>query len=333
MYNNKLIQFLPFLFFFLVFGLVFFLIIKQSITSSKNKKIIREKNFTKEMEEKYLRIIAKKDEYSLKIKRKVLLTIFIMIILAVSCLFLTKTIILIVPIFILGIIVCAFISKDYDKYFKENIISEIITEYNSNLKYYPFYGISKEEYKMCRFYEYFDDYYSEDLIINEQTGFQFADIILKKEETDSDGNTRDVVVYTGSVARLPIKDIKCNIYLGSTERSIFGKNTFTKLDFENDEFNKMYKALSDNELEAYKILTPDVMEKFVELKKNFFADLDIRLLNNCLYMRFLSGNGFEPSLMNTKREEDSIMTSLATLNEVINVMQKVKDIIESKNID
>ena len=50
-------------------------------------------------------------------------------------------------------------------------------------------------------------------------------------------------------------------------------------------------------------------------------------------MRFLSGNAFVPSLTSIKKEQDSIMTSLAVLHEVTNVMEKVKDIIDSKDLD
>lgn len=336
-YYGYLIEpFIMFLFFGTFFILALYFIIKQSITMKKNKNILREKTFSKDVEEKYLNILAKREKHLSTWQRFIFKTIIVIVnilIIVIICFSLKKQIWFYTPFLIISTIIWVKIDNDYDIRFKEKIVTEIIKEYDANLKYYPYYGISKDEYKKCRFQEYFDHFYSEDLIVNEQTGFQFADILLKKEFEDSEGHTHYDTVYFGSLARLPLKDIHCNIYLGSTERSIFGENEFIELEFENDEFNDLYMALTDNELQAYKILTPDVMEQFVELKKNFFADLDIRLLNDCLYMRFLSGDGFESSYKNVKKEKNDIMISLAVLNEVIKTMQKVKEIIESKNID
>ncbi len=333
---NTLIPFLLLLFFLVLFILSFYFMVKQNVTSKKNKRVIRERVFSKEMEEKYLNILLHDNKYLSVTKRRIIkLTVIIinLLIIVIVYFYLNKQIWIIFVCFLISALFLYKLDSNYKGYFKDNLIHKIISEYDANLKYYPIYGISKDEYKNCRFQEYFDYYHSEDLIINVKTGFQFADIILKREYTDSEGHTHTDVVYCGSLARLPIKNIHCNIYLGNTTCNIFGENNFAELDFENDEFNKMFGALSDNELQAYKILTPDVMEKFVELKKNFFTDLDIRLLNDCLYMRFLSGNGFVPSLTSIKKEQDSIITSLAVLHEVIDVMGKVKDIIENKNLD
>ena len=69
----------------------------------------------------------------------------------------------------------------------------------------------------------------------------------------------------------------------------------------------------------------------VHLKKNTYGDIDIRLLNRMLYVRFNSGDGFVPSLVSEKREKESIVASIAVLEEVINVMNNVKKLLESKN--
>ena len=114
-------------------------------------------------------------------------------------------------------------------------------------------------------------------------------------------------------------------------KSWFSKK-YQHIKFENDEFNKLFSAYATNEFEAYKILTPDVMEQFVHLKENTYGDIDIRLLNNRLYVRFLSGDGFVPSLFNKKGEMNSIVSSLAVLEEVQKTMHNVKNIIEKKDL-
>ena len=100
-----------------------------------------------------------------------------------------------------------------------------------------------------------------------------------------------------------------------------------------DEFNSLFRAYTDNELLAYKILTPDVMEEFVNIKNNTYGDIDIRILNNKLYIRFLSGNGFDSSALTKDEDRVNLCKSIAVLEEVMNTMDKVKKIIDNKKID
>ena len=87
--------------------------------------------------------------------------------------------------------------------------------------------------------------------------------------------------------RIKIKDIGCRIFLGGIKTtSIFSKDDCMSIKFENDEFNDLFMAYSDNEIQAYKILTPDIMEEFVNIKKAAFSDIDIRILRQRIWSRF-----------------------------------------------
>ena len=239
------------------------------------------------------------------------------------------------PYIILIVVAIVFVfitSASYSSTFKNEIIGDIIKQYDRELEYYPNGGISGTDYRVCRFREYYDIYHAEDLIINRSKKFEFSDIHLEEREKDSEGHTHYETVYRGSFAKMEIKNINCKIFLGSYRDSIFGNNNFEHIDLESERFNKLFYAYTDNELLAYQILTPDVMEKFVALKENFFTDLDIRIIDNYLYMRFLTGDSFIPSLSNPNEEKENILESIAVLEEVIKTMDSVKTIIESKNI-
>ena len=133
---------------------------------------------------------------------------------------------------------------------------------------------------------------------------------------------------------MDIKNTNFMIFLGSTKKKIiFGDNGFTNLEFENDEFNKLFKACTDNELLAYKLLTPDIMEEFVKVKKNTYGDIDIRILHDKLYIRFLSGDTFDSMPFNKSIEKKKLLQSLAILEEVMKTMNKVKKLIEEKEIN
>ena len=234
--------------------------------------------------------------------------------------------------FLLFVILILLIGKVYSKYkifFKEKIVKKVIEEYNNDLIYSPNMGFPINEYLSCNFKEIMDKYYSEDLVVSKDKTFRFADIETRKFHIDSNGEKSERITYSGSIASMSIKYINLKLFLDSNR---LVNNKYLKIDLENEEFNKLFSIYTDNELLAYKLLTPDVMEKFVELAKNSFKNLDIRIINNMIYIRFNSGDGFTPSVLNKWRERDSICESLVVLDKIKSDLESIKAIIESKNI-
>lgn len=205
----------------------------------------------------------------------------------------------------------------------------ILKELDPNLEYFPTRGIDYQEYKSLYFVENCDRFSSEDMIINEKTGFCSSDITIESEHEDDDGHTYYSTEYDGSLAKIDIKDIGCKIVLGGLSKYSFIEKNFSKIMFEHDEFNKEFLCFTDNELIAYKILTPDIMEELVNVKKNTIGDINVRLINNHLYIRFSGTNGFD----GREDSANELFNSVAVLEEIMKTMNKIKEIIERKNMD
>ena len=274
-------------------------------------------------------------------RNKHLLTVALIIgliglVLFFSVYFIFKNISILAPIsallMFIGLIIIIILNINYQRNFKKNVLDKIIKAYNSNYEYYPYDGIDVHEYEICRFPEVCDIYTSEDLIVDTSSTFRYADVLIKSESEDNEGNHTTSIEYSGSIARIDVIDCQCEIFLGGMKRDSLFDKKYQKIKFENDKFNDLFSAYASSELNAYKILTPDVMEQFVHLKENTYGDIDIRILHNRLYIRFLSGDGFVPSLLNKKREMNSIISSLAVLEEVVSVLNTVKNLIE-KNMN
>lgn len=206
----------------------------------------------------------------------------------------------------------------------------ILKELDSNLDYRPNVGFDMHEYLKLWFAEDCDRYSSEDMIVNTKTGFTYADIIIESEHEDDEGHTHYTVEFDGSITKMDIKNIGCTIILGGlskhTSMKYFG---FKKIMFEHDEFNKEFLCFTDNELIAYKVLTPDIMEEFVNVKKNTIGDINVRILNDKLYIRFSGTNGFD----GREDSKEELFKSVAVLEEIMKTMDKVKKIIERKNMN
>ena len=212
--------------------------------------------------------------------------------------------------------------------YNETVLA-ILKEYDSNLNYYPTDGFKREEYDTLYFAEPCDVYRSSDMIVDSQNGFCYADVFIESIDHDDEGTTYNVE-FDGSLAKMDITDIGCTIILGGIEDYSFNKSdTFEKIEFENDEFNEMFLCFSDNELIAYKILTPDIMEQFIDIRNNSVGNIDIRIINDKLYIRFKGTNGFDGA----EGSKDELFRSVAVLDHIIKTMNNVKKIIENKNMD
>ena len=323
-------------FFIAVFVIAIITFISIMLKNRKNlvkrENLVENNQFVKNNKDMFEKLISDNAEIRKRYLTRIIITITVAAVINLILLIVNSRLyVLIALVFIICFIFVGIDSSKYSKVFKEEVVANIIKSFDNDLEYYPLRGFSSSEYNYCRFPEECDRYHSEDLIVNNKTGFCYADILIESEHEDSDGKTYTTVEYEGSLAKIDIKYVNCNIYLGGMKRFLFGDNNCVKVNFEDDEFNKLFKAYTTNELASYKILTPDVMEQFVHLKKNTYGDIDIRILNDKLYIRFDSGNGFVPSLISEKREKESIIASIAVLEEVINVMNNVKKLLESKN--
>ena len=322
--------------FLLLYGSRIYRMIKSNRVKVSKKDLVNNNQFVLQNKDRIEKIL---DDNQVELKNarvKVLFFLFILILSFLSFLIIKEKMICIV-IVVLSSIAFGVVYYDYYKRSSEKyneVVKNVINDYDKDLEYKPYSGFSKSEYYTCLFPEDCDRFSSEDMIINVKTSFCYSDILIESEHEDDDGNTYYVTEFQGSLARMNLKNINCRIFLGSTRKKfIFGNDKYNSIKFENDEFNKLFKACGDDELLAYKLLTPDIMEEFVNIKKNTYGDIDIRIIYDKLYIRFLSGNTFDGTVFNKTAEKRNLLQSIAVLEEVMKTMNKVKDIIDKKNMD
>ena len=67
------------------------------------------------------------------------------------------------------------------------------------------------------------------------------------------------------------------------------------------------------------------MEEFVKIEKTAIGVVDIRIIYDKLYIRFKNTNGFDSAA--------GIFMSITILGEIMKTVEKVKNIIQNKNIE
>lgn len=325
---------------FILIIVIFIIVFISGIKKNKKdavsrKKLVDNNKFVLQNRKKIEDELNSNSDELEKARTKSLIALVIVILCVVLSIIFIKNIFVTVVIGVIGMVVISLILA---KYQRENsnkyneVVKKILHEYDNNLEYNPNGGFSIDEYYSCYFPEQCDRFGSEDLIINRKNGFCYSDIIVESEHEDDEGNTSYYVEYCGSLARMNIKNMNCRIFLGSTRGTlVYKRDNLKTIKFENDEFNKLLRACTDNELMAYKLLTPDVMEEFVNIKNNTYGDIDIRIISGYLYIRFQSGGTFDSTLFNKEKEKENLCQSIAVLEEVMHTMEKVKKIIDDKD--
>ena len=327
---------------YFVWGLMAVIIIVGVLKNRKNQKkigeITKNNEFIEKNRAKYEQIINNNAD-SLSEERKAYkrngIIFGVVVAIPLILYFITKETVFIfifpVVLIVFGLIfgkkASTYLSKSQELY--NETAKTIIKELDPDLEYFPNNGINYQEYRTLFFVEACDRFTSEDMIVNNKTGFCSADIVVESEHEDDDGHTYYSTEYDGSLAKIGIKDIECNIVLGGVSKFAFVRSGFNKIKFEHDEFNKEFLCFTDNELTAYKILTPDIMEELVNIKKNTIGDIDVRLIKDHLYIRFSGTNGFD----GREDSKEELFNSVAVLEEIMKTMNKIKEIIERKNMD
>ena len=222
----------------------------------------------------------------------------------------------------------------YTKEYKETIIKNIINNFG-NYTYIPNGNISRDDYNQANFEDYYNRYYSEDLIvgnIKENINFNMAEVLTIYESTDSDGDTTRSTIFHGLFSKVNCpKHINAELYLRNN-KNIFTKDLTSKLNdikikLDSEEFEKNFDIYSTDRVLAMQILTADVMQVLTDFKKTTGIHYEMSIKDSTIYFRFRTGSMFEPNYKNSI-DKDTIYRYYKVLEFTLNVTNKIIKIIE-----
>lgn len=232
------------------------------------------------------------------------------------------------------------VTKQYNKYkliYKENVIKKFVHAYSDKLEYYPEQGIPSRIYNNGEFERYYDRYHTEDLIkgeILENCKIIMAEVHTEREETttDSDGHTTTtyVTLFHGLFAEIEIP--KFLVFNLKIRRDALLSKVFKgkqKLEMDSSEFEKIFDVSTSDKIQSMRILTSDVMQMFIDFKNKNKLTPEITLKENKLYIRFATGNIFEPSLIKQDMNYDKLKKYYDVINFTFDLAEQfAKNIIE-----
>ena len=213
--------------------------------------------------------------------------------------------------------------KAFTSEFKERIVGEVVRFADKNLVYAPQNGISQQTYMDSQiFLTHPDRYKCEDHVSGKigETQIEFSEIHseYKTESTDSKGR-RQTQWHTifrglffiadfnknfqGTTVVLPDLAEKTFGFLGKIFQSwnLARKGQLIKL--EDPEFEKLFVVYGDNQITARYILTPGLMQRLVEFRKNVSNTIFLSFKDSKVYLAIsISRNLFEPRIFRSNAD-------------------------------
>ena len=106
-----------------------------------------------------------------------------------------------------------------------------------------------------------------------------------------------------------------------------------RLKMDSSEFEKYFDVQASNQIIGMQLLTADVMEELVDFENKTKMKFDIFIKGNELYLRFHSGEMFEPTnFKNGPLDKNSIQKYFYMLNFTYNLSNKLINIINDTQI-
>lgn len=188
----------------------------------------------------------------------------------------------------------------YKKFYKTNVIQELVKAYNPKLYYDSKMGVSKYDYTASNFDNNFNEFYSEDQIygtLEDGTKLRIAEVAtaVVQKVKDADGNVKENRTETyrgmyGSI-RLPY-NITSSIYIAND--SIIKRYSNDRVEVDSAEFEKYYDCMTKDKVMALRILTSDLIEKFNEIRRDSKYGFELKIEDSMVFFRYKCGQIFEP---------------------------------------
>jgi hypothetical protein len=181
----------------------------------------------------------------------------------------------------------AYLYQTIKKEIADKIYQPIFRELNLEFEYQK--NLDLEEVLSSRLFKKPDEYNSDGLIKGVVLDFPFkaSNISLweVREERDSEGNTRTVrnLIFGGRLYIIDTPFNKRKIIITSGHHNLPSTKGMQKTKLESGEFNKLFRVLAEDQIEVRKVLTPNVMERFIDLRKQV-GKFHVSIIENKVYV-------------------------------------------------
>lgn len=262
-----------------------------------------------------------------KLKNFKYLLIFIGILITISFIFFFP---FIIPFLLFSLLMVYMVFYSYHSLkqrsnFKETVISKIISFYDNEAIYDSKKHIDRETFNKTGLYSYYNSYNGEDYVKmkiydkdkKDFTELEFCELRVEEESTDSKGNKRTTTVFHGIFYIVQFnKKFNCTLHLNGGRGS--------KMILEDDEFNKMFKAKTNDQVEGRYILSTSFMQRLKDYKNTSgkYSSMKLAFIDNTMYVGISTyKNKMELKLNTNLSDFDNIYPYYQEIEEMISIVE------------
>lgn len=253
---------------------------------------------------------------------------------------------LVIPVGIIGIIYCAVIHHKYISghnaiycaVYKEKVIGGMTRLIQPDMTYSPERGISEQTFMEMGLYSTgIDRYHSEDMFAGKigKTALMFSEAHAEEKRTSRDSKgrtkTRWVTIFRGL---LTIADFNKEFRSWVTVKPDFAESAFgwfgrkiqgfsaDLVRLENPDFEKAFVVHGGDQVEARYILTPDMQDRLLDLRKWFGDDIRVAFHSSRMHLTIPnSDNWFEPNIKRSAHDTSQMQMFLRQMSSVFRLVE------------
>ena len=226
---------------------------------------------------------------------------------------------------------------DYRRKFKRNIFRKLILRIDPTLYYSPTGMIPRTLFELSGLFgREIDRYGGNDLIKGKigETPIEFSDLKVEKETRDSKGRKHTETIFSGTFIvtefhkhfqqRVRVYPDVAEKYLGVFGGWLQSMANGKLVRMDSPGFEKEFKVVADDPVEAHYLLTPNIMEKLVALKKRANAPIYLSFNLNKLFIAIENGGEwFEPTLFKSLLSIDIFKSYIENLNLILGIVEEL----------
>ena len=181
-----------------------------------------------------------------------------------------------------------------------------------------------ELYKKAHFY---DEYFNTYIVTNHIYGNVSNDITIDLNYLhliNKEDSTRPLYKYTVFKGIFAYSEINKS-FPSSIKILINDPLKSKKVNMDNYTFEKLFDVISDNQILAMRILTPDVQKYLVDFYQNSELNFEISINEDKIYFRFKGNNIFDKSFLKNPTNLNILYKNYSTLYFIIQLIQNFEE--------
>ena len=224
------------------------------------------------------------------------------------------------------------ITKEYKRLYKENFVVSVLNEVFDNVTYKYMDGFDQRYVKQFGLTRLGNRFRSEDYIRASYKGINFeqADVVIKYHSSGKNSHTTTYFKGRMFVFDFPFKRVQ-SVQVFSEgypyRATPVGNARMNKIEMESELFNKEFDVRSLDSMDAFYVLTPQMMEK-IQIIRSQYNHVAMNFCGNKLYMGiWTSGNAFDGDdrrKVNFVEEKEATLRDASVITGIIDALGMMK---------